>query len=151
MSTAISYSALLDYSSVTDRPRLLVVDDDPAILRIYSDLLEQNGYQVLPAATGADAMAQLDAVGGNVQVLVVDLSLPDCDGAEFVRDAAEKYGDRPTLYVSGWTDEFWQLGEAPGRWLIMRKPVPIKRLLAAVRWLERGGERPSELDGPEHE
>lgn len=125
------------------------MDDDPTILQIYREVLEQHGYEVVTAVSCADAMARLDALQGQAELLVVDIGLPDCDGADFVRDAAAKYGDRPTLYVSGWTDEFWQLGDAPGRWLVMRKPVPIKRLLAAVQWLERGGERPEELDSPD--
>lgn len=136
---------------VTESRRLLVVDDDPAILQIYREVLEQNGYGVVSAASGADAMAKMDAIHGDAQALIVDLGLPDCDGAELVRDLAMKYGERPTLYVSGWTDEFWQLGDAPGRWLIMRKPVPIRRLIAAMQWLERGGERPAELDGPDRD
>lgn len=136
---------------MTQSKRLLVVDDDTAILQIYREVLELSGYEVITAASGSDAMAKLDAMNGEAQVLVVDLGLPDCDGSDFVRDASVKYGERPTLYVSGWNDEFWQLGDAPGRWLIMRKPVPIKRLIAAVQWLERGGDRPPELDGPEHE
>ena len=45
-----------------------------------------------------------------------------------------------------WTDEFWQLQDAPGRWLILPKPVPLKKLVAAVRWLERGGDKPRELE-----
>ncbi len=136
---------------MTQSKRLLVVDDDTTILQIYREVLEHGGYEVVTAVSCADAMAKMDAINGQAQVLVVDLGLPDCDGADFVRDASAKYGDRPTLYVSGWTDEFWQLGDAPGRWLIMRKPVPIKRLIAAVQWLERGGDRPPELDGPDHE
>lgn len=129
--------------------RLLVVDDDPAICGIYREVLEREGYRVITARSCAEAMTQLDAVGGDVQVLVVDLGLPDGDGGDFVRDASEKYGERSTLYVSGWTDEFWQLPEVPGRWLIMRKPVAIKKLLAAVRWLAGGGDKPAELDDPE--
>ena len=135
---------------MTEPTRLLVVDDDQTILQIYREVLEQQGYEVVTAVSCADAMARMDAIQGRTDLLVVDLGLPDGDGADFVRDAAAKYGERPTLYVSGWTDEFWQLGDAPGRWLIMRKPVPIKRLLAAEGWLKRGGERPAELDGPDH-
>ena len=104
------------------------------------------GYDVITAGTCAAAMQQMDRVKADVQVLVVDLGLPDCDGGDFVRDSAAKYGGRPTMYVSGWTDEFWQLHDAPGRWLIMRKPVPIKKLLAAVEWLASGGPKPPELD-----
>jgi two-component system KDP operon response regulator KdpE len=128
------------------KPRVLVVDDDAAICQIYKEVLQGEGYDVVTAGTVAEAMAQMDAANGGLDVLVVDLGLPDGDGGDFVRDATKRYGDRPTLFVSGWTDEFWQLNEAPGRWVVMRKPVPIKRLLAAVRWLAHGGERPPELD-----
>lgn len=125
---------------------MLVVDDDSSITQIYEEVLTSEGYQVLTAGSCADAMAKLDGVKGDVQVFVVDFGLPDCDGADFVRDAAAKYGERPTMYVSGWTDEFWQLQDTPGRWIIMRKPVPIKKLLAAVKWLAEGGVKPPELD-----
>ena len=126
--------------------RVLVVDDDSTITQIYDEVLTAEGYQVLTAATCADAMAKLDGIKGDAQVFVVDFGLPDCDGADFVRDAAAKYGERPTMYVSGWTDEFWQLQDTPGRWIIMRKPVPIKKLLAGVKWLAHGGPKPPELD-----
>jgi DNA-binding response OmpR family regulator len=127
-------------------PRLLVVDDDPAICQIYKEVLRSEGYDVITAGSCSGAMQEMDAVKGDVQVLVVDLGLPDGDGGDFVRDSTAKYGDRPTLFVSGWTDEFWQLNDAPGRWLVMRKPVPIKKLLAAVKWLSNGGPKPPELD-----
>ena len=126
--------------------RVLVADDDPAITQIYREVLQGQGYAVLTAGTCADALKQLESVQGAVQVLVVDFGLPDGDGADLVRDAVKKYGERPTIYVSGWTDEFWQLQETPGRWIILRKPVPIKKLLAAVKWLANGGAKPSELD-----
>lgn len=129
--------------------RLLVVDDDPAIRQIYEEVLGREGYDVRSAGSCADALAQMEAAGGDVQVLVIDLGLPDGDGGDFARASAERHGPRPTLYVSGWTDEFWQLGDVPGRWLILRKPVPIMKLLAAVRWLAHGGEKPPELDAPD--
>ena len=126
--------------------RVLVVDDDNAITQIYKEVLSSQGYDVLTAASCTDAMAKMDSVKGDAQVLVVDFGLPDGDGADFVRNSAAKYGERPTMYVSGWTDEFWQLQDTPGRWMVMRKPVPIKKLLAGVRWLASGGPKPPELD-----
>ena len=126
--------------------RVLVVDDDPAICQIYQEVLTGVGYEVSTAGSCAQAMKRMDELNGNAQVLVVDLGLPDGDGADFVKQSNDKYGPRATMYVSGWTDEFWQLQDAPGRWLIMRKPIPIKKLLAAVKWLAHGGDKPAELD-----
>ena len=127
-------------------PRVFVVDDDVQILQLYDVALRRQGYDVVTAGTCSDAIAKFDAIKGDAQVLVVDLGLPDGDGADFVRAGAAKYGPRPTLFVSGWTDEFWQLSDAPGRWLIMRKPLDLKKLLAAVAWLAHGGDKPAELD-----
>ncbi|HYC49814.1 MAG TPA: response regulator [Gemmatimonadaceae bacterium] len=126
--------------------RVFVVDDDPAITQIYDEVLRGTGYDVVTAGSCTEAMTKLDEIRGDTQVLVVDLGLPDGDGADFVRDAAAKYGSKPTMYVSGWSDEFWQMHDAPGRWIIMRKPLPVKKLLAAVRWLIEGGAKPAELD-----
>ena len=130
-------------------PRLLVVDDDLSITEIYREVLAREGFDVVTAPNCAEAMRRMDDHAGDVQVLLVDLGLPDGDGADFVRTAAAKYGPRPSLYVSGWTDEFWQMDDAPGRWLIMRKPVPMRQLVAAVKWLVYGGEKPPELDEPQ--
>jgi two-component system cell cycle sensor histidine kinase/response regulator CckA len=125
---------------------VLVVDDDKSICEIYAEVLTSHGYRVVTAFSCRHAMQEMDAINGAAQVLVVDFGLPDGDGADFVRDASAKYGPRNTLYVSGWTDDFWQLEDAPGRWLIMRKPVPIPKLLAAVGWLALGGPKPAELE-----
>ncbi|HJQ19539.1 MAG TPA: response regulator [Gemmatimonadaceae bacterium] len=136
-------------SSASPAPQtqtVLVVDDDKSICQIYMEVLSAHGYRVLTAYSCGQAMERMDEINGEAQVLVVDFGLPDGDGADFVRDTTKKYGWRPTLYVSGWTDEFWQLDDVPGRWLIMRKPVPIPKLLAAVQWLAHGGDKPKELE-----
>jgi DNA-binding response OmpR family regulator len=135
--------------SMTDAPiRVLVVDDDPLITKTYDEILRGQQYEVIIASTCAIAKAEMARVQGDVRVMIVDFGLPDCDGGDLVRDLVRLYGARPILYVSGWTDEFWQLPEVSARWLMMRKPVPIRRLLAAIRWLALGGDKPAELDQP---
>lgn len=137
----------MDFQPATNPPlRVLVVDDDPTIIGIYQEVLQRDGFAVATASSCAGAMRQMEQLEGDVQVLLIDLGLPDGDGADFARASAAKFGARPSLYVSGWTDEFWQLDDVPGRWVILRKPVPVKRLLAAVRWMGFGGDKPPELD-----
>ena len=135
---------------MTPSARLLVVDDDNAITEIYQEVLASQGFEVVTAPNCAEARRRLEERAGDFQVLLIDLGLPDGDGADFARDAAAAYGPKPTLFVSGWTDEFWQLDDLPRPWLILRKPVPVKRLIAAVRWLAFGGEKPKELDEDPH-
>lgn len=123
--------------------RILVVDDDPAICRAYSELLSANGYEVVTASSRADALDAVDRSGGVIDALILDIGLPDADGADVARDIADRMGQRPTLYVSGWAEDFWQLSDAPGRWRVRQKPIPIPWLLDAVRWLADGGEPPA--------
>ena len=60
--------------------RVLIVDDDPALLRVVEVGLTARGYEVLTAGNGHDA---LDAVeGGQPDVVILDLGLPDMDGIE---------------------------------------------------------------------
>ncbi|MGH7617180.1 MAG: response regulator [Gemmatimonadaceae bacterium] len=114
---------------------VLVVDDDPAICAAYDQILRSRGYEVATAGSRADALAQIDRLDGLVGVLIVDITLPDADGTDLAREIIERIGSRPALYVSGWSEEFGNLSDAPGRWLVMQKPIPIPRLIAAVDWL----------------
>ncbi|MES2178205.1 MAG: response regulator [Gemmatimonadota bacterium] len=72
----------MPFVSLDDRPRVLVVDDDPSLTRTLSDILDLHGYASSTAGSGREGleMAQL-----NEPVLaVVDLRLPDMDGMEVV-------------------------------------------------------------------
>jgi two-component system, cell cycle sensor histidine kinase and response regulator CckA len=119
---------------------VLIVDDDPAICMAYFEILSARGYDVALAGSRLDALAQIERLDGIVDVLIIDITLPDADGASLAREIIQQIGLRPALYVSGWTEEFWDLTDAPGRWLVMQKPVPVPRLIAAVDWL--AGKRP---------
>ncbi len=126
--------------------RVLVVDDDPAICRAYEEILTAEGYEVATSSGRAEGLAALERLEGAVDAFIVDFGLRDADGPDFVRDAVAKFGNRPTLYVSGWTDEFWDMSNAPEPWIVLRKPVPVPRLLATLRWLIEGGPKPPELE-----
>jgi DNA-binding response OmpR family regulator len=116
-------------------PQVLIVDDDASIRSLYEDILRAEEYSVATAGTGADAIGALERLGGIVDVLVLDIGLPDADGANVAKEIVARIGHRPTLYVSGWADEFSDLAEAPGRWLVMQKPIPVPSLIAAIDWL----------------
>ncbi|HEY4131231.1 MAG TPA: response regulator [Gemmatimonadaceae bacterium] len=117
------------------QPQLLIVDDDPSICTAYQEILRGRGYDVVTAGSRADALRELDVLDETLDVLVLDIGLPDADGAQLAQEIVDRIGSRPTLYVSGWTDEFWNLSDAPGRWLVMQKPISVPRLIAAIDYL----------------
>ena len=77
--------------------RILVVDDEPQILRFLRPALEASGYDVLHAATGREALRI--AANAAPDVIILDLGLPDIDGKE-VLTAARQFSQAPILILS---------------------------------------------------
>jgi two-component system KDP operon response regulator KdpE len=78
-------------------PRLLLVEDDPQIVRALVPALEVCGYAVTIALEGGHALAQIDAQGW--EAAVIDLGLPDMDGSEVVRHLRAR-GSTPVIVIS---------------------------------------------------
>jgi two-component system KDP operon response regulator KdpE len=74
---------------MTLAPVVLIVDDEPAIRRLLRTSLATQGYRTLEAATGAEALGLLGASVGDardaIDVVLLDLGLPDIDGTEVIR------------------------------------------------------------------
>jgi len=87
---------------VTDGPRVLVVDDEPQILRGLRVVLRNAGYEVDVAATKAEALDALAARPPDAMVL--DLVLPDGTGIEVARDL-RRWSQLPVIVLSAVGDE----------------------------------------------
>jgi len=87
------------------RQRILVVDDDPAILETYKGLLEQlpSKPEIHTTVSGQRALAMLE--GGGYKVLVCDLKMPKMDGLQVLSIVRRKYPMVRTLAVTGVVDE----------------------------------------------
>ena len=74
--------------------KILIVDDDQNILRLYKEELEEDGYQIVTASNGKEAMEQFEKESPDLVTL--DILLPDIDGIKLLRQMKEK---RPRLPV----------------------------------------------------
>jgi two-component system KDP operon response regulator KdpE len=88
--------------SDSPRPRVLVVDDEPQILRALRVILREAGFEALPASTGEEAL-DLAALQ-HPDAGIVDLLLPDIDGVELCRRLRE-WTDIPLIVLSAVGDE----------------------------------------------
>lgn len=112
---------------------VLVVEDEEGVRELVRDVLEMNGYRVLEAATGEEALRLAARHAAPIQLLVADLSLPDLRGRDLVQRLV---GERPhlrVLFISGHHQEATavqrELGSG-GRFL--SKPFTVRALLSAV-------------------
>jgi CheY-like chemotaxis protein len=83
---------------------VLLVEDDEGVRRMTRRALEEGGYHVLEAATGADAVDLLVRSPGRVGLVLTDVVLPGMSGRELARRIAELRPGTPVLFTSGYTD-----------------------------------------------
>lgn len=115
--------------------RVLVVDDEPQLLRALQINLRAEGYSVTSAANGAEALHL--AASRPPDVLVLDLGLPDMDGAEVIR-GIRGWSDMPIVVLSarhGSTDKVEALDAGADDYVT--KPFGLDELLARLRAVER--------------
>ncbi|MGG0175637.1 response regulator transcription factor [Gottfriedia acidiceleris] len=77
--------------------KVLVVDDDPNIRELISIFLSGEGYTVIEAENGQEALTLLEE--NNIQIVVVDVMMPEVDGYELTKEV-KKYYDIPILMVT---------------------------------------------------
>jgi two-component system KDP operon response regulator KdpE len=111
--------------------RILVVDDEPQILRFLRPALEASGYDVLHAATGREALRL--AANAAPDVIILDLGLPDIDGKE-VLTAARQFSQAPILILSARDREAEKIAALDlGADDYIEKPFAIGEFLARLR------------------
>ncbi len=119
-------------ATVTTTPqRILVVDDEDAILQFVSYNLRKEGYDVECATEGAQAIAMADK--GGFDLVILDIMLPGADGYEVCR-RIRAAGDVPVLFLSARDTEIDKVvGLELGGDDYLAKPFGIRELLARVK------------------
>lgn len=127
--------------------RILVVDDDDAIRRFVTVLLEDEGHEVVTAVHGADALDVL-ASDSNFDLIVLDMRMPVMDGAEFIEHMAG-HDVRPRMLVMTAARDLSEQSPAVRNAAYISKPFDLDAFLDAVEGLlaktaetsDSGGER----------
>jgi CheY-like chemotaxis protein len=119
---------------------VLVVDDEEPLRRYMARVLEGQGYCVLLAANGLEALTLLEQEGRIIDLVITDIMMPLLTGPELAARIAQRPLPPPVLFVSGGHN----LPEVPGP--ILWKPFGAGDLRALTRWILQGGAAP-ELPG----
>lgn len=127
-------------------PRVLIVDDEPAILRFLRASLSHQGYVVSETHTGQAAIDT--AARGGADLIVLDLGLPDIDGLEVLRRIRGAGSAVPIVVLSSRSDERGKVEALDGGADdYITKPFGVDELLARIRAalrhrLQQEGEQP---------
>jgi len=116
--------------------RMLIIDDDPLLLRSLRDTLEADGHDVTSASggqSGIDAFLLAKAQGAPFPVVITDLGMPHVDGRKVVSTIKASSPDTLVIMLTGWGQSLVAEREVPGGVdVILSKPPRVLELRAAL-------------------
>jgi len=110
--------------------RVLVVDDDPTFAGTLAQLLRQHGLAVARAPDGTSALAL--AAARRVDLILLDLHLPDRHGFDVLRALQARRPERPVIVITGVEPDRGPEALALGAVAFFTKPPPVSELLAVI-------------------
>jgi two-component system KDP operon response regulator KdpE len=133
------------------KSRVLVVDDEPAIVRFLKPALEANDYELTSTGTVVDALKRI--ASSPPDIVVLDLGLPDGDGKDVIRQVRQ-WSDVPIIVLSARDRETEKIEALDlGADDFVNKPFGVGELLARMRAalrhrMQRNAENPLAVVGP---
>jgi len=113
--------------------RVLVAEDDAIFLRFVSRVLAMEGYEVLEAGNGLEALKLLDGGGPPVDMIISDVVMPELDGLGLAKEARRRYPGLKIILISGFVNKAEAVLEVLGSGaLFLEKPFSVAELMGAV-------------------
>jgi two-component system cell cycle sensor histidine kinase/response regulator CckA len=82
---------------------ILLVEDEPAILKMTTVMLKRQGYTVLPASTPGEAIGLAQHHVGEIHLLLTDVVMPEMNGRDLAKNLLSLYPQLKSLFMSGYT------------------------------------------------
>ena len=118
-------------SNISSPPTVLVVEDEPIILMLVADLLEEAGFRPV-MALNADEALEIMSSRGDIRIMITDVDMPgSMDGLRLARAVRDRWPPMELIVVSGHCDVL--AGDLPERGRFFAKPYSHDALLSAVR------------------
>jgi PAS domain S-box-containing protein len=111
--------------------RILLLDDEPLILKGLTDQLQSHGCEVISFSNAASALAALEA-GVKTDLIITDVSMPGIDGMAFLQAARRLVPAVPVIVLTGYADMEPTFGSKSQATVVLRKPLAEEALLAEV-------------------
>lgn len=118
----------------TNKHTILVVDDEPMVLKLARVMLERSGYTVCAAESGNAAVALCRDQRPPLDCAIIDYTMPGLDGRETLHALRNDYPDLPAIIASGYgSDHFEEKFANLAFHAVLQKPFRRDALLKTVR------------------
>jgi len=116
---------------------ILLVDDDPQMLRLLTDVIELDGHQALMAEDGEIALGYFEHQ--KPDLVITDILMPNKEGLEFISEVREIYPDLKIIAYSGGgssdPESYLEFASGMGADRVFSKPMPLASLRSEIKSL----------------
>ena len=121
-------------SDLTGQGTILLVEDEEGLRALNARGLKSRGYNVIEAGNGIEAIEALAREGGEVDLVVSDVVMPEMDGPTLLKELRKENPDLKIIFVSGYAEDAFEksLPEASA-YNFLPKPFTLKQLVSAVK------------------
>jgi two-component system cell cycle sensor histidine kinase/response regulator CckA len=121
-------------TDLTGQGTILLVEDEEGLRALNARGLSSRGYTVLEAGNGVEAIDVIERRGGNIDLVVSDVMMPEMDGPTMFKELRKRHPDIKVIFVSGYAEDAFQKSlPDPGKYDFLPKPFTLKQLVAQVK------------------
>jgi len=119
----------------TGTEMVLVAEDDHSVRTLTKNLLQENGYSIIEAVNGEEAINRFMDHAGEIQLLLLDVIMPKKNGWEAYDIIRRVRPDIRVIFMSGYTADVFQQRAIPDEGMnVLAKPIPPGDLLRGIRY-----------------
>jgi two-component system cell cycle sensor histidine kinase/response regulator CckA len=121
-------------ADLTGTGRVLLVEDEDAVRSFAVEALKRQGYEVIQASSGAEALEVMDASLSKVDIVVSDVIMPELDGPSMFKELRKSDPDLKIIFMSGYPDDAFKNNLDPDtKFAFLQKPFSLAQLAAKVK------------------
>jgi two-component system, cell cycle sensor histidine kinase and response regulator CckA len=125
-------------SDLTGHGTILLVEDEEGLRALNARGLSSRGYTVLEAGNGVEAIEVFEQQGGQVDLVVSDVVMPEMDGPTLLKELRKRNPDVKIIFVSGYAEEAFAKNlpsneHGKEQYAFLAKPFTLKQLVAEVK------------------
>src|SRR5207237_6812316 len=121
-------------TDLTGQGTILLVEDEEGLRTLNARGLQSRGYTVVQASNGIEALEELARQGGQVDLVVSDVVMPEMDGPTLMKELRKRNPDIKIVFVSGYAeDAFDKSLPDPKQFNFLPKPFTLKQLVTVVK------------------
>jgi two-component system cell cycle sensor histidine kinase/response regulator CckA len=121
-------------TDLTGQGTILLVEDEEGLRALNARGLSSRGYTVIEAGNGVEAIDAIERRGGNIDLVVSDVMMPEMDGPTMFKELRKRHPDIKIIFVSGYAEDAFQKSlPDPEKYDFLPKPFTLKQLVAQVK------------------